>query len=171
MNYTQNYQLNQWEATDRVLRTDFNNDNAKIDAALKANADSVTALANRSRFTKLKEVNVTADTNRVEIDLRGIDWTQWDKVHLDYLATNGSQMWLFINEVSTGNRLYSISGSAGLYRPWLTFYVGFRADRVLSTNGVHSDFSNYIPYSQLQKFIISENTMRPGAHFIVWGEK
>ena len=34
MNYTQNYQLNQWEASDRVLREDFNSDNAKIDAAL-----------------------------------------------------------------------------------------------------------------------------------------
>ena len=34
MNYTQNYQLNQWEKTDRVLMEDFNEDNAKIDAAL-----------------------------------------------------------------------------------------------------------------------------------------
>ena len=33
-NHTTNYQLNQWEATDQVLRTDFNEDNAKIDAAL-----------------------------------------------------------------------------------------------------------------------------------------
>ena len=33
-NQTTNYQLNQWEATDQVLRTDFNADNAKIDAAL-----------------------------------------------------------------------------------------------------------------------------------------
>jgi len=32
--YTSNYQLNQWEPDDRVLRTDFNADNAKIDAAL-----------------------------------------------------------------------------------------------------------------------------------------
>ena len=31
---TQNYQLNQWAAEDQVLRTDFNADNAKIDAAL-----------------------------------------------------------------------------------------------------------------------------------------
>lgn len=31
---TQNYQLNQWEATDNFLRADFNEDNAKIDAAL-----------------------------------------------------------------------------------------------------------------------------------------
>ena len=33
-NYTANYNLCQWEATDQVLRTDFNQDNAKIDAAL-----------------------------------------------------------------------------------------------------------------------------------------
>ena len=34
MNYTENYQLPQWEETDRVLRTDFNDSNSKIDAAL-----------------------------------------------------------------------------------------------------------------------------------------
>ena len=33
-NYTNNYNLCQWEASDKVLRTDFNADNAKIDAAL-----------------------------------------------------------------------------------------------------------------------------------------
>ena len=33
-NQTTNYQLNQWEATDQILRTDFNADNAKVDAAL-----------------------------------------------------------------------------------------------------------------------------------------
>ena len=33
-NQTTNYQLNQWEPTDPVLRTDFNADNAKLDAAL-----------------------------------------------------------------------------------------------------------------------------------------
>ena len=34
MTDTQHYQLNQWAADDQVLRTDFNADNAKIDAAL-----------------------------------------------------------------------------------------------------------------------------------------
>lgn len=33
-NHTENYNLCQWEATDQVLRSDFNQDNAKIDAAL-----------------------------------------------------------------------------------------------------------------------------------------
>ena len=42
-NHTTNYNLNQWEGTDKVLRTDFNEDNAKIDAALKTNADAIAA--------------------------------------------------------------------------------------------------------------------------------
>ena len=33
-NQTSNYGLNQWEATDQVLRTEFNDDNQKIDGAL-----------------------------------------------------------------------------------------------------------------------------------------
>ena len=34
MTKTENYNLNQWDPTDRVLREDFNADNAKIDVAL-----------------------------------------------------------------------------------------------------------------------------------------
>ena len=34
MNQTPNYQLNLWEGEDRILREDFNADNAKIEAAL-----------------------------------------------------------------------------------------------------------------------------------------
>ena len=36
MNKTPNYNLNQWEPEDRVLRTDFNADNAKLDGVLAA---------------------------------------------------------------------------------------------------------------------------------------
>ena len=35
MKYTEHYQLNQWDAADRVLREDFNRDNQKIDTALE----------------------------------------------------------------------------------------------------------------------------------------
>lgn len=35
-NYTEQYKLCQWEETDAVLRTDFNEDNAKIEAAFLA---------------------------------------------------------------------------------------------------------------------------------------
>ena len=40
-NYTRNYNLCQWEASDKVLRTDFNADNAKIDAALGSHAAQI----------------------------------------------------------------------------------------------------------------------------------
>ena len=36
MTKTEHYQLNQWDAADRVLREDFNSDNAKIDAAIES---------------------------------------------------------------------------------------------------------------------------------------
>ena len=45
MTKTTNYQLNQWAKSDRVMMDDFNADNTKIDAALKANADTATANA------------------------------------------------------------------------------------------------------------------------------
>ena len=43
MTKTTNYQLNQWAKSDRVMMDDFNADNAKIDAALTANADAIAA--------------------------------------------------------------------------------------------------------------------------------
>ena len=36
LNQTANYQLNQWETTDRILMADFNSDNAKLDGLLAA---------------------------------------------------------------------------------------------------------------------------------------
>ena len=43
-NYTENYGLCQWEATDQVLREEFNQDHVKIDETLKALADKDLAL-------------------------------------------------------------------------------------------------------------------------------
>ena len=44
MNKTANFQLTQWEKTDRIMMEDFNRDNEKIDTALKSSADGVAAL-------------------------------------------------------------------------------------------------------------------------------
>lgn len=41
MKKTENFELNQWEKADRILMEDFNNDNAKIDAALQSLTASV----------------------------------------------------------------------------------------------------------------------------------
>ena len=46
MTKTANYQLNQWGENDYVKRADFNADNQKIDAAIKANADAIAGAGN-----------------------------------------------------------------------------------------------------------------------------
>ena len=42
-NHTTNFELCQWQADDQVKRTDFNEDNAKIDSALKGLSDGLAA--------------------------------------------------------------------------------------------------------------------------------
>ncbi len=65
-NQTTNYQLNQWEPTDAVQRVDFNADNAKVDAALKALSDQVVQKANQSALnTVISAVNQKADASTV----------------------------------------------------------------------------------------------------------
>lgn len=43
-NYTENYGLCQWEATDQVVHTEFNEDNAKVEAALASLEERVSEL-------------------------------------------------------------------------------------------------------------------------------
>lgn len=52
-NQTENYELNQWLATDQVLRTDFNADNAKLDAALADLAEDVSEKASQTALDAL----------------------------------------------------------------------------------------------------------------------
>ena len=65
-NQTTNYQLNQWEPTDAVQRVEFNQDNAKLDTALKSLADQVVQKANQSALnTLISAVNQKADVSTV----------------------------------------------------------------------------------------------------------
>ena len=64
-NYTSNYQLNQWEPTDQVLRTDFNADNVKLDAAIaelesgKADQSALSALSSTVASLSLNLTKLT----------------------------------------------------------------------------------------------------------------
>ena len=44
MNQTPNYQLNQWDKTDRIRMEEFNADNAKIEAALASHSQSISGM-------------------------------------------------------------------------------------------------------------------------------
>ena len=74
MKYTEHYQLNQWDAADRVLREDFNADNRKLDAAL-------TDIKMQRSLTLLHECNVTKSSQEIEFPL-SIDWKAWKAVHI-----------------------------------------------------------------------------------------
>ena len=91
MTKTTNYQLPKWEKTDRVQMKDFNDMTATLDAALHglavsaeaaqaavdseaaARAAAITALENKSRFTKLKEFTSTEASSFMQIYLNDID--------------------------------------------------------------------------------------------------
>jgi len=66
-NYTSNYGLCQWEASDKVLRTEFNADNAKIDAALKSLSTTVNGKASTSALNSLK-TTVNGKASQSDLD-------------------------------------------------------------------------------------------------------
>ena len=70
MQHTTSHELSQWAETDRILREDFNSDNAKIEAALAG-------MLGRSQI--IKSISLTVDT-KVDLDLSDIDWNQWSAV-------------------------------------------------------------------------------------------
>lgn len=61
-NHTQNYGLNQWISTDKVLCAEFNADNAAIDTALAENRDAITA-ARSDLTSQITTVRSQAATN------------------------------------------------------------------------------------------------------------
>ena len=96
---TTNYQLNQWEAADKVLREEFNQDNAKIDAALaqekaeRMAADQaeqearVAAVADLEERVALRElyrftVNSSNQAGTLYITPEGVNFGQWKCVHI-----------------------------------------------------------------------------------------
>ena len=70
-NHTTNYDLCQWEATDQVLRTDFNEDNAKLDAALAGKLGAAELIG---------ETTLDGFAFSVTLNLTGVDWNQWSIV-------------------------------------------------------------------------------------------
>ena len=69
MQKTTNYQLCQWDGEDRILRTDFNEDNAKIDAALKQQANSIASI-NSTLPGKADAATVTSLTNKLNTEIQ-----------------------------------------------------------------------------------------------------
>ena len=74
-NYTEHYELCQWEATDQVQRTDFNADNAKIDAALDALAGQVAEKADGDDLAALSETVAEVSAGMGNCDMELLTYT------------------------------------------------------------------------------------------------
>lgn len=90
-NHTPNYNLCQWEATDQVLRSDFNQDNAKIDAALTNKL---------GRATLLKTAHFPADTMILRVQTEDIDWDKWEyiTIHGNISGSGSSQLYVYLSD-------------------------------------------------------------------------
>ena len=95
MNQTANYQLNQWEASDRIRREDFNRDNVNIESGMTAlqdavvqeaqareAADAAASAAMNARvdaipFVKLFEISTENETQQMDLDLSAYPLEQY----------------------------------------------------------------------------------------------
>ena len=96
MTKTTNYQLNQWAKSDRIMMTDFNADNQKLDAALKAGADAVAAVEAKADQAissyqylygyagphMLDAKNIGFTSASFTVSLGDINWNDWHELHL-----------------------------------------------------------------------------------------
>ena len=122
MTKTTNYQLNQWAKSDRVMMDDFNADNTKIDAALKANADAIAETAAAFPLVKIKEVTLGADTAQWDIDVSDINFYQYTRIFLlPKLTGSSTDTMLRFDQITSG---YSVQGSSYWdSKPYISIFV------------------------------------------------
>ncbi len=91
MENTSNYGLKRWDGEDRILHTEFNDNWDKIDTAIKGSADkaaaalaAATALEQKMGWQLLKSTTqiLTDGGNHIQLDLSGIDLSQYSALHI-----------------------------------------------------------------------------------------
>ena len=112
---TANYQLCQWEPTDQVQRTDFNADNAKIDAALAGKL---------GRTEHLKTLNVTSPAYEFTVDLSDIVWEKWELLILiyDYNMSVASNADIYVKAYLNNHNLDSYCSGSTNHFVWTPAY-------------------------------------------------
>ena len=97
MTQTTNFQLNQWEKSDRIQMADFNADNAKIDAAVAGRLGAIESI--------LAYEYTGGDTYSLSVPLPdGFDWSRWSIVAAEaapVLSSSGSSTLSLPNEAAS----------------------------------------------------------------------
>ena len=105
LNYTENYQLPQWEKSDRVLMEDFNAANNKVDAALGKCSEEIQHVA----VQKLAEKSLTASAGNLEVDLSQVDLSQYNAIFFIIrggCSLTGAILYLQLNQDTEKNYDY-----------------------------------------------------------------
>ena len=143
-NHTTNYQLNQWEATDQVLRTDFNEDNVKIDAALKNLNDRITALEQatiRSGNCKLIMSTYQGNGRYGESNPTTVVFSNGEPDLILIMDTRGSSMMIHRGSISAS------SGGGAVFVDWepdgVSWYSSVNAGDQMNNSGTYQVFLFY----------------------------
>ncbi len=127
MNYTENYQLNQWEPADRVLRTDFNEDNRKIEEALNVVQDQLNGLQTRHTLQLIKTFTAnTPQYGRITFPMDDITWSDWNLIHLFIDAKMKANMGYHILLNNTDNTI--LSNCTNQYQTHLIFFPFYKGN-------------------------------------------
>ena len=106
MGETGNYQLKQWEKTDRIQMEDFNADNAKIEAALAALQTEKADQADLP-WVKIGEATLTESAQQVSVNVPDVE--QYISLFLVFEGSGSSEMGL----MWTGMDTYSTIANQG----------------------------------------------------------
>ena len=183
MEQTSNYQLNQWDKTDRIQMEDFNADNAKIDAALAE-------VRGANQYVKIKEMTVSSAASQVNFDVSDVDFTQYWTIELFCDAANPLySISMRVNGFTSG---YYYGGASGIGSGYdsPTTSMGALGGRVLfytpitgaevgccCFSGRNNSFSGmqYVApckWEELNTFNLSRNTVIPaGTKIALYGLK
>ncbi len=172
-NHTTHYDLSQWQATDEVVRTDFNADNAKIDAALHGKL---------GRSQLLQTVKSGA-SGIMSADMRQMDWSKWEEIHVQLLVpssfSESDSFVISFNNTSAGGTSSMDRGRFGItpaYNFHLILYP--RHDPSATVTGILlGDASGFcvarITFAEMQDLVIGRTAsgygMPGGLTLTVWG--
>ena len=186
MQKTTNYQLNQWVKSDRIQMEDFNSDNAKIDAALKSNADAVAAetaareaadteLGKKAGLQLISSGTVSSDAYNVSVDLSNIAFGDWKTIYVSVKPVLNSEATM---EVTVNNRLHGaiISKVNAPFRVILLplHDAEFSCCGSIQYNGIVNFQSSHYTFQQtssLEFYASSSQVIKAGTTYTIWGEK
>ena len=141
MNHTKNYQLSQWEMEDRLLMEDFNGDNAKVDAALNTQADtlaqerkerqdgdkqltqSLNTLRQESTTHLIRTFTLSSKVHEWKLSLADIAWEEWKTVYIQLAIIADQQQWMRIafNDSDHYHFRCSINSDQGVRQTLISF--------------------------------------------------